>query len=130
MEPPLAVLHTPPFVHTQAAWSPFFDNRLAIATAANYGLVGNGKLQVASLVGGGTVPVRGQIDKWYVKNWYTSNNVLTLTSFDTQDALFDLAWSESHENQIVTASGDGSIRLWDITLVVTWFLLRRVAHSE
>ena len=45
--------------------------------------------------------------------------VLTFTSFDTQDALFDLAWSEIHENQIVTASGDGSIRLWDMTLVVT-----------
>ena len=72
MEPPLAVLHTPPFVHSQAAWSPFFDNRLAIATAANYGLVGNGKLQVASLVGGGPAPVRGQIDKWYVHSWYTS----------------------------------------------------------
>jgi hypothetical protein len=72
MEPPFTVLHTPPFVHSQAAWSPFFDNRLAIATAANYGLVGNGKLQVASLIGGGTVPVRGQIDKRYVNNWYTS----------------------------------------------------------
>lgn len=58
------------------------------------------------------------------------SNVLTLTSFDTQDALFDLAWSESHENQIVTASGDGSIRLWDITLVVTWFLSMTVDHSE
>ena len=72
MEPPFAVLHTPPFVHSQAAWSPFFDNRLAIATAANYGLVGNGKLQIASLVSGGGVPVQGQIDKRYVNNSYTS----------------------------------------------------------
>jgi WD40 repeat protein len=61
---------------------------------------------------------------------YTSNTVLTLTSFDTQDALFDLAWSEIHENQIVTASGDGSIRLWDVTLVVMWFLLRAMAYPE
>jgi len=65
---PFVALHTPPFVHSQAAWSPFLDNRLAIATAANYGLVGNGKLQIASLVGGGAVPVRGQIDKTYVEN--------------------------------------------------------------
>ena len=63
---PFVVLQTLPFVHSQAAWSPFFDHRLAIATAANYGLVGNGKLQVASLVGGGAVPVRGQIEKRYV----------------------------------------------------------------
>lgn len=72
MEPPFAVLHTPPFVHSQAAWSPFFDNRLAIATAANYGLVGNGKLQIASLVSGGGVPVQGQIDKRYLNKPYTS----------------------------------------------------------
>lgn len=34
-------------------------------------------------------------------------------SFTTQDALYDLAWSEIHENQILTASGDGGIRLFD-----------------
>jgi WD40 repeat protein len=39
-------------------------------------------------------------------------------SFETQDGLFDVAWSEIHENQIITASGDGSIKLWDITLMV------------
>ena len=33
---------------------------------------------------------------------------------------FDVAWSEIHENQIVTGSGDGSIKLWDITLMVSW----------
>lgn len=27
-------------------YSPFFDNRLAVATSANYGLVGNGRLYV------------------------------------------------------------------------------------
>lgn len=40
------------------------------------------------------------------------------SSFDTQDGLFDVAWSEIHENQLVTASGDGSLRLWDIMLNV------------
>lgn len=39
-------------------------------------------------------------------------------SFETQDGLFDLAWSETHENQLVTASGDGSIRMWDVMLKV------------
>jgi peroxin-7 len=36
--------------------------------------------------------------------------------FDTKDALFDIAWSESHENQIITGCGDGSVKLFDITL--------------
>lgn len=39
--------------------------------------------------------------------------------YDTQDGLYDVAWSEVHENQIVTASGDGTLRLWDVTLQVS-----------
>lgn len=39
-------------------------------------------------------------------------------SFDTQDGMYDVAWSELHENQIASACGDGSIKLWDITLNV------------
>lgn len=36
--------------------------------------------------------------------------------YDTQDGCFDVAWSEIHENQLVTGCGDGSIKLWDTTL--------------
>ena len=38
--------------------------------------------------------------------------------YDTQDGLFDCSWSEINENQLVTACGDGSIKLWDIKLAV------------
>ena len=44
-----------------------------------------------------------------------------MTRYDTQDGLYDVAWSEIHENQLVTASGDGSIRLWDVMLNVSFF---------
>lgn len=37
-------------------------------------------------------------------------------SFDTQDSLFDTSWSETHESQLLAASGDGSIKLFDIAL--------------
>ncbi|KAJ5226344.1 hypothetical protein N7468_007569 [Penicillium chermesinum] len=75
-------------------YSPFFDNRLAVASASNFGLVGNGRLYVLELTPNGIVPVK----------WFT-----------TQDSLYDLAWSEIHENQVLTASGDGSIKLFDCT---------------
>ena len=39
--------------------------------------------------------------------------------YDTQDGIFDVAWSEMHENQIASAGGDGSIKLWDISLDVS-----------
>lgn len=44
--------------------------------------------------------------------------IAIFTSYETQDGLYDVAWSEIHENQLVTASGDGSIRLWDVMLQV------------
>jgi peroxin-7 len=42
--------------------------------------------------------------------------MLTVSRFDTKDALFDTTWSEAHENQIVVGTGDGSVKLFDITL--------------
>ncbi|KAF8495018.1 hypothetical protein BU17DRAFT_32506, partial [Hysterangium stoloniferum] len=76
-------------------WSPFHTGHLALASSANYALVGNSHLHLVSLV-----PPTLQLDKAY----------------DTQDGLYDLAWSEVHENQLETASGYGSIKLWDIML--------------
>lgn len=34
--------------------------------------------------------------------------------FDTNDSLYDLAWSEINENQLIAACGDGSIKLFDL----------------
>ncbi|KAI4107785.1 MAG: hypothetical protein L6R37_001471 [Teloschistes peruensis] len=76
-------------------YSPFFDSRIAVASAANFGLVGNGRLYILGLTPEGIIA-----EKW----------------FDTQDALYDISWSESHENQCVVACGDGSVKLFDISL--------------
>jgi hypothetical protein len=43
-----AVLHTPGFAHSNVAWSPFHTTRIAITSSANYGIIGNGRLNVAS----------------------------------------------------------------------------------
>ncbi|EDR14584.1 uncharacterized protein LACBIDRAFT_187545 [Laccaria bicolor S238N-H82] len=91
-----SVLHTPGFAHYALAWSPFHTTRLALASSANFGLVGNGRLHLVSAnPGPGGLPS---------------------VSYETQDGLYDVAWSEVHENQLVTASGDGSLRLWDVML--------------
>jgi peroxin-7 len=42
-------LRTETFAHHNAAWSPFFPDRIAIASAQNFGLVGNGRLHLATL---------------------------------------------------------------------------------
>ena len=74
-------------------YSPFFDNKLAVATASNYGLVGNGRLYVLDIA------LNGQLG---AENYW-----------ETQDGVFDVAWSEIHENQCAVASGDGSVKLFD-----------------
>ncbi|KAH8115581.1 peroxin 7 [Phellopilus nigrolimitatus] len=97
---PPSILHTPGFAHYSIIWSPFRNARFAVSSSANSGLVGNGRLHLVSLVPGpGPQPALG-LEKQY----------------PTQDGLYDVAWSEINENQFVTASGDGSLRLWDVTL--------------
>lgn len=39
-------------------YSPFFDNRLAVAASANFGLVGNGRLYLLELTPNGIVPIK------------------------------------------------------------------------
>jgi len=34
--------------------------------------------------------------------------------FDTADGLYDCAWSEENENILLSACGDGSIKVWDL----------------
>jgi hypothetical protein len=42
-------------------YSPFFDSRIAVSAAANFGLVGNGRLYVLALTAGGI-----RVEKWQV----------------------------------------------------------------
>ncbi|TFK29683.1 peroxin 7 [Coprinopsis marcescibilis] len=99
-----STIQTPGFAHYNLAWSPFHTNRIALASSANFGLVGNGRLHLVSATPGPNGLPALSIDKYY----------------ETQDGLYDVAWSEIHENQLVTASGDGSIRLWDDLPIRAW----------
>jgi len=74
-------------------YSPYYDSRLAVAASANYGIVGNGRLFCLGL---------------------SAQGVLLEKAYDTNDALYDLAWSEINENQVAVSTGDGSIKLFDL----------------
>ncbi|PHH65341.1 hypothetical protein CDD81_2753 [Ophiocordyceps australis] len=86
---------TPGFNPYAVKYSPYYDSRIAIASAANFGIVGNGRLYALGLT-----PQGVQLEK----------------TFDTNDALYDLAWSEINENQLVVACGDGSLKLFDLAV--------------
>ena len=91
-------------------YSPFFDNRLAVASSANFGLVGNGRLHVLRITDQGQIQPEMELD--------------------TQDGLFDLAWSETHENHVVTASGDGDIKLFDVAAGRAFPIMRFREHTK
>jgi peroxin-7 len=63
---PTSVVHSPAFAHHGVSWSPFYENRIAIAASANYGLIGNGRMQVVSLGGTPAMPTGANIDKMFV----------------------------------------------------------------
>eukprot|EP00850_Spirogloea_muscicola_P009172 SM000051S17532 [mRNA] locus=s51:75285:77354:- [translate_table: standard] len=91
-------------------FSPFHENRLAVATAQNFGIVGNGRQYVLEWVW----PV--------ILAQLTPAGIVAAGAFDTADGLYDCAWSEAsvllpphcreNENILVSASGDGSIKVW------------------
>ncbi len=60
MNNPVLRAKTPSFAHHGIAFSPFFEDRMAVASGANFGLVGNGRVHVLRIASGGL-----QVVKWY-----------------------------------------------------------------
>ncbi len=77
MSPP--TLYRPGFASYSVKFSPFVPDRLAIATAQYYGVVGNGRLEIVELGPQGARGVR---------------------EFLTKDGCFDVAWSEANQNLV------------------------------
>ena len=92
--PSSAVGYRTPFQGYSVKFSPFEDATLAVATSQNFGIIGNGRQHVLRMGPG------GQMQEW--------------RAFDTVDGLYDCAWSEENENILVSACGDGSIKVWDL----------------
>uniref|UniRef100_A0A803P3Z2 Peroxin-7 n=1 Tax=Cannabis sativa TaxID=3483 RepID=A0A803P3Z2_CANSA len=90
-----------PFNGYSVKFSPFYENRLAVATAQNFGILGNGRLHVLDLS-----PSPG-------------GPITELAGYDTADGVYDIAWSESHDSLLVAAIADGSVKLYDLALPPT-----------
>ncbi|KAI8001472.1 Peroxisome biogenesis protein 7 [Camellia lanceoleosa] len=88
-----------PFNGYAVKFSPFFEQRLAVATSQNFGILGNGRLHVLDLSPAGPIS--------------------QFAAFDTPDGVYDLAWFESHNSLLVAAVPDGSVKLYDLSLPPT-----------
>lgn len=74
-------------------WSPYRGDIIALATSQHFALKGNGKQEILKV---------------------DHNGVTMINSFYTKDSIYDCAWCEENEFYLVSACGDGSIKLWDI----------------
>ena len=118
-------------------FSPFEEGRIAVATAQNFGIIGNGRqyvLQVTtspSPIPTTCLPCHAmrssaactrilapsasdRLIHASARQQITPNGLREVAVFDTTDGLYDCAWSEDNENILVSASGDGSIKVWDL----------------
>ncbi|XP_073992365.1 peroxisomal biogenesis factor 7 isoform X2 [Rhodnius prolixus] len=77
-------------------FSPFHKDRLVCATSQYYGLTGGGTLFVLDVAS-------------------NASTVSEVCTYEWQDGLFDVVWSETDPNLLVAASGDGIIHIWDIS---------------
>lgn len=70
LQAPPGVLQTPGFAHYSLAWSPFHTTRIALASSANFGLVGNGRLHLVSVTPGpGGLPALSLDKQWVTPPW-------------------------------------------------------------
>ena len=76
-------------------FSPYSGSRLAVGTAQYFGVVGNGGLHILE----SSEPFMSEV-----------------FSALTQDNIFDVCWTEGHEDQVRVASGDRTIKLFDCKL--------------
>ena len=93
-------------------FSPFHDGLLAVASSQYFGIVGNGRQYVVRL---DPAAPRG---------------IRLIRAFDTNDGLFDVTWNESNENQLASASGDGSIKLFDLNTVDNFPVAHWKEHGQ
>ncbi|CAG2056607.1 unnamed protein product, partial [Timema podura] len=76
-------------------FSPFQAERLVCATSQYFGLAGGGTLFLLEVTPEG--------------------NLVELDTFQWGDGLFDVVWSETDANVVVSASGDGVLQLWNVS---------------
>ncbi|KAF4524740.1 hypothetical protein B566_EDAN013808 [Ephemera danica] len=75
-------------------FSSFQPDRLVCATSQYYGLAGGGTLFLLDLTPEG--------------------GIVEVATFQWPDGLFDVVWSEADPNIVVSASGDGTLQLWNL----------------
>lgn len=82
-----------PLCNLSCKWSPVDPTKLVLASAQNYGMLGNGAVTLLNINNAG---------------------IQIAQTYQTPDATFDVCFNEANPNQLLSAGGDGMLRLWDV----------------
>ncbi len=89
------VVEFPTLAGYACEFSPYATGLIAVAASQYFGIIGNGKQLIYRSIPG-------------------SPQLQLVRQFTTQDGLYDCSWNESNSSQVVSASGDGSVKLFDL----------------
>lgn len=81
-------------------FSPFVDNQIVVGQAQNFGIVGGGSIAVFNTGAGAQVS--------------PCPNMMPLSKIETPDTTFDVCFSEADPNTVLSAGGDGTLKLWNL----------------
>lgn len=119
----MATYFTPERHGYAVRFSPFYKDRIAVATSQQFGLAGSLLLHYTvcpiffvvfysayvlkfyCIAGGGTLFVLERTPVGTLEN---------VGVFDWSDGLFDVAWSEGNPDIAVSGSGDGYLQVWNL----------------
>ena len=91
------VVEFPTLAGYACEFSPYATGLIAVAASQYFGIIGNGKQLIYRSIPG-------------------SPQLRLVRQFTTQDGLYDCSWNESNSSQVVSASGDGSVKLFDLNM--------------
>jgi len=113
-----------PFQCCGVEFSPFEEQRLAIATAQYFGVVGNGRLHIVDLAS----PKAPLLQPG--ASHPPPSTFVEVSAFDSPQGLYDCTWNEANQFQIATASADGSVALWDLGVGDGYPVVRWHEHTQ
>lgn len=94
-------------------FDPFTGSRLVCATAANFGMKGPGKLWI--------------FDRSTLNSEF---NPTPSTSYNVNEGVYDIAWSEQHPDILAGALADGTVAIFDLNIPKVPTIVYKEHHRE
>nr|CCA21678.1 peroxisomal targeting signal 2 receptor putative [Albugo laibachii Nc14] len=108
-------------------FNPFHEGRVAVSTSQYFGIVGNGRQHVFELLPSGQF---ASVREFSIALCINAHILSQIRHFDTNNGIYDCAWSESHADHLVTACGNGLLQFWHLKTQDSYPILMYKEHTK